>query len=264
MIHTGHWQGARITKSNSVPFAQELTMKSSIGIVRLAGTVSALVCLFACLAHSAWAGAIGVYPAMAPLAQYEAASQDEEVALAKSAAPADVAAHAEVMAFGPKGYETVVKGTNGFVCLVQRAWAQDFDAAEFWNPKLRGPLCLNPAAVRSILPDYLKRTQWVLVGVSKDEMLARTKAEVATKEITAPEPGAMSYMLAKGGYLGDAAGGHWHPHVMFFEPPTDPKLWGADVTGGEVYSFTSDVEPVTIFFVLAPKWSDGTPAEDHH
>ena len=161
------------------------------------------------------------------------------------------------------GYETAVKGKNGFTCYVSRSWDNNIDNAEFWNPKVRGPMCLNPAAVRSILPNYLKRTEWVLSGVSKAEMLARIKAALAAKKITAPEPGAMSYMLSKGGYLGDGAGGHWHPHVMFWAPPVAGAEWGADLPGSPVLSAPSDVLPFTLFFVPVHQWSDGTSDDGH-
>jgi hypothetical protein len=207
-------------------------------------------------------GKVG-YPDMAPVEQYRSASQADEIALARSAAPASISDNAEILTLGVHGYENAVKGKNGFVCYVARAWDQDFDNVEFWNPKLRGPMCLNPAAVRSVLPYYLERTEWVLSGVSKTEMIARIKAALAAKKITAPEPGAMSYMLSKDGYLGDIAGGHWHPHVMVYLPHTDPTSWGADLPASPVFSFSSDLMPLTLIFVPVHKWSDGT-ADDGH
>jgi hypothetical protein len=203
------------------------------------------------------------YPNMAPVEQYRSASQADEIALARSAAPASISDNAEILTLGVHGYDVAVKGTNGFVCYVARAWDQDFDNAEFWNPRLRGPMCLNPVAVHSVLPYYLKRTEWVLSGVSRTEMLARIKTALAAKEITAPEPGAMSYMLSKDGYLGDRAGGHWHPHVMIYLPHTDPAAWGADLAASPVLSFSSNLMPLTLIFVPVHKWSDGTPDGSH-
>jgi len=200
------------------------------------------------------------YPNMAPLAQYLAASPSIEIALARSAAPASVSDKAEVLVLGAHGYETAVKGTNGFVCYVARSWDNDIDNAEFWNPKTRGPMCLNPAAVRSYLPYYQQRTQWVLSGVSRAEMINRIKAAIVAKQIKAPEAGAMGFMLSKDGYLGDDAGGPWHPHVMFWGPPVAGAEWGADVPGSPIVSAPSDLLPLTMFFVPVRKWSDGTLA----
>ena len=143
------------------------------------------------------------YPAMAPIAQYRVASVAEEVALARSAANVAVSGDAEVMVLGSHGYETAAKGTNGFVCLVERSWATTFDDPQFWNPKLRAPHCFNAAAARSVMPAYLKRTELVLAGLPKDQVEARMKEAVAKKVIGAPEEGAMCYMMSKQGYLND-------------------------------------------------------------
>jgi hypothetical protein len=199
------------------------------------------------------------YPAMARIEQYRAASASEEIALSRSAAPTSISGDASVLTLGDHGYETAFKGKNSFVCLVQRSWASDFDDAGFWNPKLRGPVCFNGAAARTILPAYLERTNWVIAGVSKADMIARTRAELAAKRITMPEPGAMAFMMSKQGYLGDDAG-HWHPHLMFFYAHTDASGWGADVHGSPVFAARDALEDITTFFVVVPTWSDGTPA----
>ncbi|THD64493.1 MAG: hypothetical protein E8A49_02235 [Phenylobacterium sp.] len=183
----------------------------------------------------------------------------DEIALARSAAPPAIASHAEVMILGDRGYETAVKGDNGFVCLVERAWASGFADPGFWNPKMRGPICYNAAAARTVLPTDFLRTGWVLAGVSRTEMAERTKAAVAAHKIAAPEPGAMSYMLSKQGYLNDRAG-HWHPHLMFFLPRMATAQWGVDQAGDVVSGDDSSLEPLTVFYVPVPKWSDGTPA----
>jgi len=68
------------------------------------------------------------YPSMAPLDQYLIADRDAEIALARSAAPGSISRDAEVMVLGRHGYETVVKGKNGFVCMVWRSWAAAVNA----------------------------------------------------------------------------------------------------------------------------------------
>jgi hypothetical protein len=226
------------------------------------GTLLAAPCAMLALAvglpTARAAPAAGGYPAMAPLARYLSADQASEIALARTAAPKSISAHATILAFGKDGYQTAVKGTNGFVCFVQRSWANDFDNDQFWNPRIRTPQCWNAVAASSVLPDYLNRTKWVLAGVSKDEMVTRTKAEFANHEVGAPAPGAMAYMMSKEQYINDPAP-QWYPHVMFFVSATDGSPWGANATGGPLFSATSDVEPITTYFLVVPKWSDGTP-----
>src|SRR6202035_2187419 len=94
------------------------------------------------------------YPSMAPLDQY-LMERSAEIALARSAAPEAISRDADVLVLGRHGYETAVKGKSGFVCVVERGWMSPFDgdfAVNFWNPKIRGPVCFNPPAARSILP----------------------------------------------------------------------------------------------------------------
>jgi hypothetical protein len=209
---------------------------------------------------SAWADAAKpAYPVRAPLEQYRAASASEEIALSRSAAPISISGDASVLTLGDHGYETALKGKNGFVCLVQRSWAAGYDDAEFWNPKLRSPICFNSAAARTVLPAYLERTGWAIAGVSKADMIKRTSAELAANRIATPEPGAVAFMMSKQGYLGDVAG-HWHPHLMFFLAHADAGDWGADLHGSPVFAARDDSERITTFFVLLPTWSDGTPA----
>jgi hypothetical protein len=197
------------------------------------------------------------YQSMAPLAQYRMASPAEEIALARSAAPASISRDAEILVLSNHGYETAVKGKNGFVCLVERSWFAPFTDSGFWNPTIRGPDCLNAAAASTVLPGNLERTQWVLVGLSKAEMLARTKTSTASRQ--APAAGSMGYMMSKQQHLSDADG-HWHPHLMFFLPRTTVSSWGANLPGSPVMGQEGGPNEPTIFFVPMAKWSDGTTA----
>jgi hypothetical protein len=229
----------------------------------------ALAIIMALGAAPAWAedGAVA-YATMAPVAQYLMADRDAEIALARSAAPPAISDDATIMVLGQGGYDIAAKGKNGFVCLVERSWMSPFDSAEFWNPKLRGPVCYNPPAARSILPRTIKRTALALAGRSKPAMLDAIKAAVAKKELPTPETGAMSYMMSHQQYLGDD-GGSWMPHLMFHLPKTDAASWGANLPLSPVMLDTAHTEipePETIFMVAAGKWSDGTPfvhGQDH-
>jgi hypothetical protein len=221
------------------------------------GPACGLAVLICAISSASADDAKAVYPAMAPIGQYLMAGATIEIALARSAAPISIAGNADVLTLGTHGYETAAKGKNGFVCMVWRSWTAGFDDTEFWNPKLRAPICLNAAAARSVLPGYLERTKWVLAGLSRTEMIDRTKAAVAANTFTLPAPGAMGFMMSKQGYLGDAVG-HWHPHLMFFLAHTDSEAWGADLEGSPV--FVGQDEQVTTFFVPVSKWSDQTPA----
>lgn len=199
------------------------------------------------------------YPAMASLDQYLMADENAEIALARSAAPPSISGAAEVMVLGRNGYRTAVKGTNGFVCIVERSWGAATDEPEFWNPKIRGVICFNPAAARSFLPIYLMKTKLVLAGKSKKEIVETVASALDKKELPVLEPGAMCYMLSKQQYLSDS-GGNWHPHLMFFVPGDATKTWGGNLPGSPVIAAPDPEERATIFMVWIGNWSDGTPA----
>ncbi len=197
------------------------------------------------------------YPSMAPIEQYMIVDRNAEIAMARSAAPESISRDAEVMVLGGHGYETAVKGKNGFVCIVQRSWTAGIDDPVFWNPKLRAPICFNPPAVRTYLPLVIKKTELILAGQSKAQMFASIKAALDKKELPAQEPGAMCYMMSKDGYLNDQAG-HWHPHLMFFVPQNGAQTWGANLPGSPILAEEDPEDRLTVFMIPVAKWSDGT------
>jgi hypothetical protein len=206
----------------------------------------------------AQAGETHNYAAMAPLDAYLIADTNAEIALARSAAPASISDHATIMVLGRGGYTTAVQGTNGFVCYVERSWANTTDAPEFWNPTMRAPNCFNDAAARSLTPLYLMKTRLVLAGKSKAEISAEISKAIDSKEVPPLEPGAMCYMMSKQQYLNDVDK-NWHPHVMIFASGDAAKSWGANLPDSPVIAAFDPEERMTIFMVWAAKWSDGTP-----
>src|SRR6202040_1030199 len=139
-------------------------------VERIVSTCLASVVVMS-LAWQAQAEDAKTYPSMAPLDQYLMADRNAEIALARSAAPDAISSDAKILVLGRHGYETAVEGKNGFVCVVERAWMSPSDAPGFWNPKIRGPICFNPQAARSVLPTTYKRTEMVLAGRTKAEII---------------------------------------------------------------------------------------------
>lgn len=198
----------------------------------------------------------------ASIEEYLMKDRAAEISLARSAAPESISSDATVLVFEKSGYENAVEGKNGFTCLVERSWMNPFDSPGFWNPKMLGPVCYNPAAVRTILPYTLNRTKLVLNGLSKAQIRADIVASIARHELPMPETGAMSYMMSKAGNLGVGVG-PWCPHLMFHLPKTDQESWGADMKGSPVVfnsQYVDVPEPETIFMVPVSTWSDGTAA----
>lgn len=201
------------------------------------------------------------YPQMAPLEQYLMADRNAEIALARTAAPESISRDATVLVLGKSGYETAVEGKNGFVCAVERGWMQPSDAPEFWNPRIRGPICFNPPAARSILPVTYKRSEMVLAGKTKVEIVEGNKAAFEKGELPPLEAGSMSYMMSKDAYLTDSDG-HNVAHLMFYTPELEGKVWGADLPKSPVMLIPQfkGAEPIDVFIVPVGRWSDGTAA----
>jgi hypothetical protein len=207
-----------------------------------------------------------LYASMAPVEQYLMTDRNAEIALARSAAPEAISRDATILVLGRHGYETAVEGKNGFVCAVERGWMGPFngeDAANFWNPKLRGPLCFNPPGARSVLPLTYKRTEMILAGKSKAQVIDALTAAYEKKELPPLEPGAMSYMMSKDQYLTDAGDHRWMAHLMFYTPLMDGATWGADLPKSPVMlnpQFRGAPEPIDVFMVPVGRWSDESAA----
>jgi hypothetical protein len=236
-------------------------LKSKVGAI-------ALLAVLGTARHSMAQDATTPYPKMAPVEQY-LMDHDAEITLARSAAPDDISHDASVLVLTRRGYETAVEGKNGWVCWVGRSWMAMFDHPEFWNPKVRAAECLNPPAARSILPYAYKRTELLLAGHSKAEVIAAIKAAIDNRELPPLAPGTVSYMMSKSSYLTDY-GAHNGPHLMFFQTDKNDAAWGANVTNSPIistnywyiaadaYPQLKSFPPLSVFLMGVDKWSDGT------
>lgn len=188
-----------------------------------------------------------------------------EIALARTAGPAQVADSATVLVMTRTGFVEAVRGTNGFTCVVFRSFSGRIGDPGFWNPRVRAPHCFNPPASHTVLPSMLKRAEWILAGVPLPEVGHRTRMAFAAREFSLPAEGAMAYMISREQYLLDQDP-RWMPHLMFYYDKQMPaSIWGAggmtstviDASAGE------DDIPVRTLLVPVPRWSDGTPAVPH-
>ena len=198
----------------------------------------------------------GPYPNMAPIAAYRM-DRDAEIALARTAAPASITRDAGIWVLGATNFEVALPGTNGYLCVVGRAFAGPLNNPEFWSPKNRSPICLNPPAARTLWPYALKQTGLALAGATRTQIREAIKAAVARKELGPPETGSMAYMMSREAYLTDQ-GSHNLAHVMF-ELPRDGVF-----PDSSAYFVSWDPAPVIEFNVPVGEWSDGTDAVARH
>jgi hypothetical protein len=231
-------------------------------VQRLRSTCALIVSVLAITAAGPASAAAGGSARIEP---YLMASQQQEIALARSAAPASISMHATVMVLSAHGYVTAVKGNNGFVCVLSRSWdgMVSMASARFWNPKISVPKCFNAGGARSMLAELLMKTQWVAAGASEAEIGERLKAAWAAGKIENAPAGAACYMMSKRSWGVGGQPGAWRPHLMFYFPNGEVSKsaanFGANLDGTPVLSDAED-EHTTVVFVLVPVWSDGSPA----
>lgn len=197
------------------------------------------------------------YPKMAPVEQY-LMERNAETALARTAAPESISRDADVLVLGRHGFETAAQGKNGFVCYVGRGWSSAADP-DYWNPKVRVPMCLNPAAAHGYLLRIKKITELALEGKTLDQVNEAIAKAIAKKELPPMDDGSIGYMMGKEGYGGDVAP-RWPSHIMFFYSDTDPATCGANLPGSPVIAVVDPVEHMTQFVIEQKKWADGTEA----
>jgi hypothetical protein len=154
-------------------------------------------------------------------------------------------------------YLTAEKGGNGFVCFVERSWGKTTDDPEFWNPKVRAPLCVNAPAAKSYLPIVLLKTKLALAGKTNVEIAQAVKSALDRKEWPAAEPNAMCYMMSKQQYLSDDDM-NWRPHMMWFVAGDAAESWGANLDGVPAMAGHVPQDRMTVFMIPVRHWSDGT------
>lgn len=191
---------------------------------------------------------------------YLIADRATEISLARSAAPGRISDSASVLVMTREGYVEAATGTNGFVCLVVRAFGGPMDTLAWANARVRAPHCLNPAAVRTVLPEIAFRTALVMRGTPALEVIRRTEAAYTDHQLPpVVENGAMAYMLSPRQYLTDEDP-HWHPHVMFYFPAEDGGAWGAGgMDAPVIFGGAGTTTKGIVLFIPVPQWSDGTP-----
>ncbi len=185
-----------------------------------------------------------------------------EIALARTAAPKNVSDSATVLILTAHGYVEAVRGTNGFTCLVARSFESPVDDPGFTNASIRAPHCLNPPAVRTVLPEMLARAEWFVGGASPSDISARTRRAYASHEFRAPAPGAMAFMLSPEQHLANEDP-HWVPHVMFyFDKSTPAATWGVGGATNTLIDGSVNDPDRDMLTILIPvrRWSDGRSA----
>ena len=171
-------------------------------------------------------------------------SQDSEIALAKSAAPASISDRATIKVLTNTGFQTVHEGDNGFVCIVMRGWsAPTYTPAQFrelvYDPKVRSPICFDPLASRTVMPYYELRTKLGMQNKTPDQIAQDIEAAYARGELPKREGVSFAYMWSADQNLASGVG-HWHPHMMVFSPYYKNSMIGGNEFGSPLPTVSDD------------------------
>jgi hypothetical protein len=170
-------------------------------------------------------------------------TRESEIALARSAAPDAISAHATIKVLTPSGYQEAVKGDNGFTCIVMRGWSVSFTRNPTYYGKARAPICYDQVASRTVLPYQEFCAKLGLEGKSVEEINREVAMAYALGEIPKMETTAFAYMWSADQNLGPEIK-HWHPHMMVYAPYYTNSMLG-------------DPDPATLVPFVSP--DAGTP-----
>ena len=188
-----------------------------------------------------------------PLSAYMIA-KDAEIALARSAAPANISDHASIEVLTETGFEVAQTGDNGFTCLVMRGFtgAPTFTPPQFrfmvYDPHTVAPICLNPQAVKTVLPYYEFRTKLAIKGKTPEQMAEAVQKAYMHGEIPKRDQVSFGYMWSADQVLGPA--GHWYPHIMIYAPNYENSMLGGNQMGSHLPAVSDDAgTPFTVIVI---------------
>jgi len=134
----------------------------------------------------------------------------EEIALARSAAPAAVSDSATVYVFGEGGYEVAHRGSSGAACYVSRGWVAAIE-----------PHCFDAEGAQTILPMEMRRVELLHQGKTWAEADQEIAAGLFTGKFRLPRRPAMSYMMSAEQRLVAPNGrvtGAYRPFILLYYP----------------------------------------------
>lgn len=174
---------------------------------------------------------------------------DREIALARSAAPAEVSRDATIYVLTDTGYALVVTGTNGNACLVDRSWPQSLE-----------PQCFDPEASATIMQTSLAQMAGIQQGRPAEAIDRELADGLRSGRFRLPTRPAMSYMMSSAQRLiGDDGrpAGKWQPHLMLFMPYMTSEQLGLGSTPNPAAAIMVDSgKPTANLLVVVKQFVD--------
>ena len=181
--------------------------------------------------------------------------RETEIALARSAAPKEVSAGAEIYVLTERGYDVAVRGTNGNACLVSRSWPESLE-----------PQCFDPEAVSTVLQTELRRGAMLQSGASMETINREIEDGLRKGAFRVPTRPAMTYMMSSAQVLYNDEGkrvGAWQPHLMIFYPNLTSEQLGLGSTPNPAAAIVVDPgQPLANVMIIVKKAIDPEKTPD--
>jgi hypothetical protein len=135
---------------------------------------------------------------------------EEEIALARSAAPGSVSGDASIWVLGAEGYRLAVEGPGAAACYVSRDWRASVE-----------PHCFDSEGAATIMRMHMHRVELLHAGVGVEDADRAVATGLAEGRFRLPRRPAMSWMMSSAQKLVAPDGrevGAWRPHVMIYYP----------------------------------------------
>jgi hypothetical protein len=140
---------------------------------------------------------------------------EQQIQLAMSAAPPEIARHATIVVLAPNGYVTARTGTNGFTCLVERQYLETLE-----------PSCYDAEGSATTLLARIYREELRAAKIPEEEIEPRIDDRYKAGVFKAPGKPGLVYMLSSHNTVYND---HTKkiirvpPHLMFYAPYMSQK-----------------------------------------
>jgi hypothetical protein len=143
---------------------------------------------------------------------------EQQIQLAMSAAPPEIARHATILVLAPNGYVTARTGTNGFTCLVERQYLETLE-----------PSCYDAEGGATTVQARIYLEEHRAAKIPEEEIERRINERYKAGIFKAPSKPGLVYMLSPHNRVYNDRTQriiHVPPHLMFYAPYATQKDFG--------------------------------------